>query len=307
MPAPSSDNEGALIEGKGIGHAFGKNSVLINIDISVSPGEIVTLIGPNGAGKTTLVRVLLGLLRPDSGEVVRRPGLIVGYLPQQLAIDPVLPMTVRRLLRLTNRPTTGEMLEALAETGAAHLIDQAVQDLSGGELQRVLLARALARRPGLLVLDEPIQGIDISGQTELYELIAQIRSRRGCGVLMISHDLHVVMASTDRVVCINRHLCCSGHPETVREHPEYMAMFAPREAQSLAVYTHSHDHSHDLAGHVVPIGEHGSPESGHDHDHDHPDHDHNHSDHEHGHSNHDHEHGGGGASPGGEAHPGGAS
>ena len=152
-----------LIEGKGIGHAFGKNSVLINIDISVSPGEIVTLIGPNGAGKTTLVRVLLGLLRPDSGEVMKRPGLIVGYLPQQLAIDPVLPMDVRRLLRLTNRPTKGEMLEALAETGAAHLIDQAVQDLSGGELQRVLLARALARRPGLLVLDEPIQGIDISG------------------------------------------------------------------------------------------------------------------------------------------------
>ncbi len=267
--------EGYLIEGRNIHHAFGKTSVLSNIDISVSPGEIVTLIGPNGAGKTTLVRVLLGLIRSDTGEIIKRPGLVVGYLPQQLSIDPVLPMTVRRLLRLTNRPTTTEMLEALSETGAAHLIDQAVQELSGGELQRVLLARALARRPDLLVLDEPIQGIDISGQTKLYELIAQIRSRRGCGVLMISHDLHIVMASTDRVVCINGHLCCSGHPETVREHPEYMALFAPREAESLAVYTHSHDHSHDLAGHVVPIEERGNS----DHDHGHPEHDHSGHDH----------------------------
>ncbi|HJP14569.1 MAG: zinc ABC transporter ATP-binding protein ZnuC [Nitrospinota bacterium] len=289
--------EGALIEGKGIGHAFEKNSVLSGVDISVSPGEIVTLIGPNGAGKTTLVRVLLGLLRPDSGEVVRRPGLVVGYLPQQLAIDPVLPMTVRRLLRLTNRPGPGEMTEALAETGAAHLIDRAVQDLSGGELQRVLLARALARRPDLLVLDEPIQGIDISGQTELYELIARIRSLRGCGVLMISHDLHIVMASTDRVVCINRYLCCSGHPETVSRHPEYMAMFAPHDARTLAVYTHDHDHSHDLAGHVVPIGdgEHASPGS--------PDHAHDNSSHEHD-NEHPEDEDGHDASSGGGAHPG---
>ena len=151
-------------------------------------------------------------------------------------------------------------MQALEEVGAAHLIENAVQVLSGGELQRVLLARALARNPHLLVLDEPIQGIDIVGQTELYELIARIRTQRNCGVLMISHDLHLVMASTDRVVCINHHLCCSGQPETVSQHPEYIAMFGPKEAKSLAVYTHHHDHSHDLAGHIVPLAEGGNGE-----------------------------------------------
>ena len=255
-----------LIEGRDIGHAFGDSAVLSDIEISVSTGEIVTLIGPNGAGKTTLIRILLGLIQPDSGSVARRSGLIVGYLPQQLEIDPILPLNVRRLLQLTSRPAADRMAQALEEVGAAHLIEQAVQSLSGGELQRVLLARALARDPDLLVLDEPIQGIDISGQTELYELIARIRTRRGCGVLMISHDLHLVMASTDRVVCINHHLCCSGQPETVSRHPEYMAMFGTKEARSLAVYTHHHDHGHDLAGHVVPLEEDekgGRPHGGH--------------------------------------------
>ena len=249
-----------LLEGRGIGHGFGGNAVLSDIEISVSPGEIVTLIGPNGAGKTTLIRILLGLIRPDTGTVARQSGLIVGYLPQQLDIDPILPLNVRRLLQLTSRPDADRMTQALEEVGAAHLIEQAVQGLSGGELQRVLLARALARNPNLLVLDEPIQGIDLAGQTELYELIARIRTQRNCGVLMISHDLHLVMASTDRVVCINHHLCCSGQPETVSQHPEYIAMFGPKEARSLAVYTHHHDHSHDLAGHVVPLDEGGKSE-----------------------------------------------
>ena len=245
------ESHSSLIEGRGITHAFGKNEVLSGVDISVNPGEIVTLIGPNGAGKTTLVRILLGLLRQDAGEVSRRPDLTLGYLPQQLIIDPILPLSVGRLLGLTSRPAPGQAERALEEVGAAHLINQGVQSLSGGELQRILLARALARSPDLLVLDEPIQGIDVSGQAELYELISRIRSLRGCGVLMISHDLHLVMASTDRVVCINGHLCCSGQPETVSRHPEYMAMFGAREAMSLAVYTHSHDHSHDMAGHIV--------------------------------------------------------
>ncbi len=250
-----------LFEGWGIGYAFGDNVVLSDIEISVSPGEIVTLIGPNGAGKTTLIRILLGLIQPDSGSVARRSGLIVGYLPQQLDIDPILPLNVRRLLQLTSRPDANQMTQALEEVGAAHLMEQAVQGLSGGELQRVLLARALARNPNLLVLDEPIQGIDLAGQTELYELIARIRTQRNCGVLMISHDLHLVMASTDRVVCINHHLCCSGQPETVSQHPEYIAMFGPKEARSLAVYTHHH--SHDLAGHVVPLDEGGKSEHNH--------------------------------------------
>jgi len=242
-----------LIQGWGINHAFGSNAVLCGIDIEVKPGEIVTLIGPNGAGKSTLIRILLGLMEPDSGEVAKRPGLTVGYLPQDLKIDHVLPINVRRLLRLTCRPDSSEMTAALAEVGATHLVGRSIQSLSGGELQRVFLARALVRNPDLLVLDEPIQGIDAAGQTELYSLISKIRARRGCGVLMISHDLHIVMASTDRVICINHHLCCSGRPETVSQHPEYMALFAAKTDSNLAVYTHNHDHSHNLAGHVVPF------------------------------------------------------
>ncbi len=248
-----------IIEARRITHSFGGTPVLSAVDIAVRSGEIVTLVGPNGAGKTTLVRILLGLIRPDSGTVRRRPDLTVGYLPQVMEIDPVLPLTVERLLRLTGRPSTGEMLKTLEETGANHLIDKSVRGLSGGELQRVLLARALLRQPDLLVLDEPIGGVDVTGRAELYDLITRIRSRRGCGVLMVSHDLHIVMASTDRVVCLNRHVCCSGHPEDVSQHPEYMAMFGPQAAPSLAVYTHRHDHRHDLAGDVT------RPHSGHSH------------------------------------------
>jgi zinc transport system ATP-binding protein len=248
MP-PATDST-PVIEARNITHAFGDQPVLTGVDIDVRPGEIVTLVGPNGAGKTTLVRVLLGLVSPDSGEVKRRPGLTLGYLPQHMEIDPVLPLTVERLLRLTGRVLPGETSNTLEEVGAKHLIDKSVQNLSGGELQRVLLARALLRRPGLLVLDEPIGGVDVAGRAELYDLITQIRTRRGCGVLMVSHDLHIVMAATDRVVCLNHHVCCSGHPEDVSQHPEYMAMFGPQAAPSLAVYTHHHDHHHDLAGDI---------------------------------------------------------
>ena len=241
-----------LVQASGVSFRFGRSLILDEVEISVRPGEIVTLIGPNGAGKTTLVRILLGLLRAQRGSVRRRPGLVVGYLPQQLHIDAILPMTVRRLLALTGRPAPGEVRRVLDEVGAGRLADLDVHGLSGGEMRRVLLARALLRNPEFLVLDEPGQNVDIIGQAELYDLIARIRDRRGCGVLTISHDLHLVMASTDEVVCINQHLCCAGKPEAVSRHPEYMALFGPRAARSLAVYTHAHDHQHDLSGHVVP-------------------------------------------------------
>ncbi len=240
-----------LVSARQLGLNRGGQALLEAVDLDVAPREIVTLIGPNGAGKTTLVRLLLGLERPDKGRVTRRPGLRVGYLPQRFQVDPVLPLDAGRLLTLTRRANRKAQRAALAEAGVAHLLDSPVQRLSGGELQRVLLARALLGEPELLVLDEPTQGIDFNGQAELYRLIARLRETRGCAVLMVSHDLHLVMAATDHVICLNRHVCCQGEPESVRIHPEYLALFGPRVAANLAVYAHHHDHAHDLSGAVA--------------------------------------------------------
>ncbi|MCW5751569.1 MAG: ATP-binding cassette domain-containing protein [Alphaproteobacteria bacterium] len=257
-----------LVEGRGLVFRPGGQTVLDGIDITVDRGEIVSLIGPNGAGKTSLVRLVLGLARPDAGSVWRRDGLVVGYVPQRLVIDPVLPLSAQRFLALGGQAPAALRAEVLAEVGVAHLLARPVQRISGGEFQRLLLARALLRRPDLLVLDEPVQGVDVTGQAEIYEMIARIRERRGCAVLLVSHDLHLVMAATDRVVCINRHLCCAGHPETVSRHPEYVALFGPGLADKLAHYAHRHDHVHGAGGEVLPIGEGAAPagmEARHDH------------------------------------------
>ena len=229
----------------------GKRWLLHDVDIAVSGGEVVTLIGPNGAGKTTLVRVLLGLLEAGEGTVQRSAAVSVGYLPQRIQFDFTLPLTVERLMTLTARRPHRAVREALEETAVEHLLTARVSDLSGGELQRVLLARALIRMPNLLVLDEPVQGVDYTGEADLYQLIANIVRRRGCGVLMVSHDLHLVMASTDRVVCLNRHVCCTGVPHEVVGHDEFRRLFGPRAATGAAVYRHAHDHVHDLAGEVA--------------------------------------------------------
>jgi zinc transport system ATP-binding protein len=214
---------------------------------------VVSLIGPNGAGKTTLIRVLLRLLKPSAGRIWRRPDLVIGYVPQRVRLDPILPLTVRRFLTLGLRNL--ELSPVLAAVGAGHLARASMHELSGGELQRVVLARALVRDPELLVLDEPAQGIDFNGQLELYQLVERIRDERGCGVLLVSHDLHVVMAATDRVICLNRHVCCSGEPEAFSRHPDYLDLFGPRAAAGVAIYTHDHDHAHDLAGEVVALPE----------------------------------------------------
>ncbi|NMZ67666.1 zinc transport system ATP-binding protein [Pseudomonas peli] len=240
----------ALIRLNGVGVTFAGQHVLQDVQLSVKPGEIVTLIGPNGAGKTTLVRAVLGLLKPDSGSVWRKPKLRVGYMPQKLHVDATLPLSVLRFLRLVPGVSRTDVQAALAEVGAEQVIDSPLQSISGGELQRVLLARALLRKPELLVLDEPVQGVDVAGQAELYRLITQLRDRHGCGVLMVSHDLHLVMSTTDQVVCLNRHVCCSGHPEQVSFDPAFVELFG-EDAKSLAVYTHHHDHEHDLHGAVV--------------------------------------------------------
>ena len=238
---------------------IGRRSVLEAVNLTVHAGEIVTLVGLNGAGKSTLVRVLLGIIPPSLGEVVRAPGLRIGYSPQHVHRDPVLPMTVRRFLTLGASATRERLGILLAEVGAGAILDHPLAEISGGELHRVLLARALLREPGLLVLDEPLAGVDISSQSDLYRLIGTIRGRYGCGVLLVSHDLHLVMAATDTVVCLNRHVCCTGHPQAITRHPEFVSLFGPHVASGLAVYQHSHDHRHDALGESVPI-EVGAPE-----------------------------------------------
>ncbi len=244
-------NRPCLIEAADICVAFGKRQVLEHVSVKVHESEVVTLIGPNGAGKTTLVRIMLGLVKPQSGRVQRREGLRIGYMPQKLHIEPTLPITVRRFLELARHAGKTPIADVLEEVRIAHLLDQQMRAISGGEMQRVLLARALTQSPQLLVLDEPAQGVDVSGQAELYELINEIRTRHHCGVLMISHDLHLVMARTDEVICLNHHICCHGRPEQVSIDPSYLALFGRKEAESLAIYTHRHNHHHDLTGHVV--------------------------------------------------------
>jgi len=203
--------------------------------------------------------VVLGLMKADRGEVKRRPDLVIGYMPQRLHIDPTLPLTVGRFLSLGGSRRNGQgqnrVTEVLDEVGAGTVIETPLHLVSGGEFQRVVLARALLRDPDLLVLDEPSQGIDINGQAALYRLIASIRDRRGCGVLMVSHDLHLVMADTDEVVCLNHHVCCAGHPETVTNDPNYIQLFGKQVASTLAVYHHHHDHDHDASGNVVSLSD----------------------------------------------------
>ena len=240
-----------LISLDNIGLELNGHNILSNIDLEIGQKEIVTLIGPNGAGKSSLIKVALGLLAPTSGLVTRRDDIHIGYVPQSLKLSKILPLNVRRLMTLTKKASDKEILEALELLGVEHLIDQMAFTLSGGEMQRVLLARAVLRKPDLLVLDEPAQGVDFTGQAELYRLIADIKNQQNCSILMVSHDLHLVMAETDRVICLNRHICCHGHPEDVSQHQEYQNLFGPDVANRMAVYTHHHDHQHDMSGNIL--------------------------------------------------------
>lgn len=224
--------------------------ILQDIHLQVHQDEIVTLIGPNGAGKSTLVQAVLGLIHPTSGVVYKKSGLRMGYMPQKLLIEPYMPLSVMRFLALA--PLKSSLDEIVEELGIRHLLSSPMQAISGGEAQRVLLARALLSHPELLVLDEPAQGVDVIGQQELYQLIIRIRDRWRCGILMVSHDLHMVMAGTDSVICLNKHVCCSGLPGTVSQHPEFLKLFGAQEPVGLAMYTHSHNHRHDLGGDVCP-------------------------------------------------------
>jgi zinc transport system ATP-binding protein len=245
-------DETALISARGLEFRPGGLPVLTDIDFDIHAGEIVTVIGPNGAGKSSLVRVLLSLLKADGGSVRRRADARIGYVPQKLDIDAAIPMTVERFLSLGARVSGADVAARLSEVGAPHVTRRQLSQLSGGELQRVVLARALLRDPNLLVLDEPVRGVDYAGEAELYTLFAKLRDTRGLAVLLVSHDLHVVMASSDRVVCLNQHVCCSGVPETVAQHPEYARLFGAEAARAFGVYQHHHDHRHGPAGEPLP-------------------------------------------------------
>ncbi len=245
-----ADSGGMLVEMENAGVRRSGRWLVRGVDLAVRRGEIVTLIGPNGSGKSTTAKIAIGVLKPDEGTVRRKRTLKVGYVPQKVTVDWTLPLTIERLMRLTGPLEDAQIAEALAAVGIAHLARAEVQRLSGGEFQRALVARALARQPDLLVLDEPVQGVDFSGEIALYQLIREIRDRTGCGILLISHDLHVVMAETDTVICLNGHVCCRGTPENVIRSPEYLRLFGTRAGETLAFYRHHHDHTRLADGRV---------------------------------------------------------
>ncbi|MDX1352195.1 MAG: ATP-binding cassette domain-containing protein [Thiomicrorhabdus sp.] len=252
-----TQNATPLIKAENVSHQFGSNSVLQHISLEVFPKEIVTLIGPNGAGKSTLLKILLGLIQPSQGSVSRQKNLQIGFMPQKIQIDPTLPMTVKRFLELGlpqnnlfkglfhgrfQATHSNTLLEKTThDLDIKELLNQPIQKVSGGEMQRILLARALIRKPNLLVLDEPVQGVDLQGQTEIYDYINKIRNEYGCGILMVSHDLHIVMRHTDEVLCLNQHMCCTGHPKNVSQSSEFQALFGDL-SESLAIYEHHHNH-----------------------------------------------------------------
>lgn len=242
-----------LLRVRDLSYSLGGRRVLDRLCFELKPAQITTIIGPNGAGKSTLVNLVTGLITGFEGEIERRPGLRIGYLPQKVYVNTLMPLSVERLLQLTRSASAGEIDHALAQTEVGDLKQRQVRSLSEGELKRVLLARTTLGKPDLIVLDEPTSGVDVSGEIRMYELIRELRSQLQCAVLLVSHDLHLVMSQTDQVLCLNQHLCCSGRPESVSQHPEYLALFGQQAADSIAIYSHRHDHVHDLAG------DHGEP------------------------------------------------
>lgn len=234
----------SLISLQSLSVKFGRNTVMRDVNLSVDAGEIVTIVGPNGSGKSTLLRTMIGAINPDTGSVVKKLGLKIGYVPQKLQLDPTLPMTVQRFMGLPLRVAGQKIKTALENANVAGLAGRQMSDLSGGQFQRVLLARAILHDPDILLLDEATQGLDQPGSAAFYRQIADLRDRLGCAIVMVSHELHVVMAASDRVICVNGHICCEGRPEAVASAPEYRALFGSGTGGALALYRHEHAHHH---------------------------------------------------------------
>lgn len=247
----------SLIQLQQINVRIDDRDILKNIDFSIQKKEIITLIGPNGAGKSTLIKVILGIVKPNSGKIKSHKKLTLAYVPQKFNPSHSLPLRVKDLLEL-EQCNADIKAEIIRDTGIANLQNAKVQQLSGGERQRVLLARALLRQPDLLVLDEPMQGLDIQSEAELYDYVRSLPDRYGCSILIVSHDLQWVMQGTQRVICLNKHICCSGLPDSIQQHPEYQAIFGTQRA----FYHHHHDHCghgdtatpcvHDPRPHIHP-------------------------------------------------------
>ena len=219
------------------------------ISFEISQGQIVTLIGPNGSGKTTTAKMILNIMNPDDGQITRNTDKM-SYVPQKINIDWTMPLRVIDFMKITNNLNNNQVIESLTTTGVDKLLYNQIHNLSGGEFQRVLIARAIAKKPDLLVLDEPVQGVDYNGEIALYNLIKKISVNLNCGILLISHDMHFVMSTTDHVICLNGHICCSGTPSSVVKNPEYIKLFGEHNSETLSYYQHHHDHSHDNDGSV---------------------------------------------------------
>ena len=219
------------------------------ISFEISQGQIVTLIGPNGSGKTTTAKMILNIMNADEGQITRNTDKMA-YVPQKINIDWTMPLRVIDFMKITNNLNNNQVIESLTTTGVDKLLYNQIHNLSGGEFQRVLIARAIAKKPDLLVLDEPVQGVDYNGEIALYNLIKKISVNLNCGILLISHAMHFVMSTTDHVVCLNGHICCSGTPSSVVKNPEYIKLFGEHNSETLSYYQHHHDHSHDNDGSV---------------------------------------------------------
>lgn len=236
-----------LIEISKLEVKYGSKKVLQNINLSLNANEIVTIVGPNGSGKTTLFKAIIGSVPLSKGKISIKPNLRIGYVPQQLKVDQTLPITVERFLKLATR-NNNDIEKMIAFFGSENIFREQINSLSGGQMQRVLLARALVNKPEILLLDEATRGLDQPGIAAFYRKIENISKETNCAVLMISHDLHVVMRASDRVICINGHICCQGTPENVATSPEYQTLFGSNIDGSFALYRHKHDHNHDVMG-----------------------------------------------------------
>jgi zinc transport system ATP-binding protein len=241
------DNKKILLKVEKVGISVNGKSLVRGVSLEVKQGEIVTLIGPNGSGKSTTAKIALGIYKKIDGKVKTYTDKI-GYVPQKISIDWTLPIRVLDFMTLTEELTQDEINTALNLTGVEHLKDKSLSNLSGGEFQRVLIARAISKQPELLVLDEPVQGVDFKGEIALYKLIKEISEKMKCGILLISHDLHVVMSATDFVICLNGHVCCSGTPHKVVQDNKYRELFGDRASNILSLYEHKHDHTHSQDG-----------------------------------------------------------